>query len=77
MRPDWSEPLLPYCDMRFDFEMKRGLYMLEGQGLYLPGDEWHEIRERDFIWMGGCCRSNSTRPDGDACHKNVNRGFPL
>ena len=54
--------LLPYGDMRFDFEMnlmwfkpgvcfpavethvmEHGLYMLEGQGLYLLGADWHEI----------------------------------
>lgn len=63
--------LLPFGDLRFDFEMnlmsfapgtffpavethimEHGLYMMAGQGLYLLGEEWHEIWEDDFIWMG-------------------------
>ncbi|WP_424811188.1 (S)-ureidoglycine aminohydrolase [Roseococcus sp. YIM B11640] len=32
--------------------MEHGLYMLEGQGLYLLGREWHECWTGDFIWMG-------------------------
>src|SRR3954452_14974067 len=35
--------------------MEHGLYMLEGQGLYLLGDDWHEIWADDFIWMGSFC----------------------
>ena len=92
--------LLPYGDMRFDFEMnlmwfkpgvcfpavethvmEHGLYMLEGQGLYLLGTDWHEIWARDFIWMGGYC-PQQFYPTGyqDACYllyKNVNRDIAL
>lgn len=32
--------------------MEHGAYMLEGQGLYLLGREWHECWTGDFIWMG-------------------------
>jgi (S)-ureidoglycine aminohydrolase len=32
--------------------MQHGLYMLEGQGLYLLGRDWHECWAGDFIWMG-------------------------
>lgn len=35
--------------------MEHGLYMLEGQGLYLLGQDWHEIWADDFIWMGSFC----------------------
>jgi len=35
--------------------MEHGLYMLEGQGLYLLGGEWHECWTDDFIWMGPYC----------------------
>lgn len=35
--------------------MEHGLYMLEGQGLYLLGREWHECWTGDFIWMGPYC----------------------
>jgi (S)-ureidoglycine aminohydrolase len=92
--------LLPYGDMRFDFEMnlmwfkpgvcfpavethvmEHGLYMLEGQGLYLLGVDWHEIWERDFIWMGGYCPQQFyPTGHGDACYllyKNVNRDVAL
>lgn len=68
------EHLMPYGDMRFDFEvnilsfepgvhfpdiethiMEHGLLMLEGQGLYLLGQDWHEVWQDDFIWMGPFC----------------------
>jgi (S)-ureidoglycine aminohydrolase len=32
--------------------MEHGLFMLEGQGLYLLGGDWHECWADDFIWMG-------------------------
>ena len=92
--------LLPYGDMRFDFEMnlmwfkpgaffpdvethvmEHGLYMLEGQGLYLLGQDWHEIWAEDFIWMGGYCPQQFYPTGfGDACYllyKNVNRDVAL
>jgi (S)-ureidoglycine aminohydrolase len=92
--------LLPYGDMRFDFEMnlmwfkpgtcfpdvethvmEHGLYMLEGQGLYFLGTEWHEIWAQDFIWMGGYCPQQFYPAGfGDACYllyKNVNRDVAL
>jgi (S)-ureidoglycine aminohydrolase len=61
--------------------MEHGLYMLEGQGLYLLGSDWHEIWARDFIWMGGYC-PQQFYPTGhdDACYllyKNVNRDVAL
>lgn len=35
--------------------MEHGLYMLEGHGLYLLENEWHEVWQGDFIWMGPYC----------------------
>ena len=32
--------------------MEHGLFMLEGQGLYLLGRDWHECWAGDFVWMG-------------------------
>jgi (S)-ureidoglycine aminohydrolase len=32
--------------------MEHGLYMLQGQGLYLLGRDWHECWAGDFVWMG-------------------------
>lgn len=92
--------LLPWGDLRFDFEMnlmwfdpgasfpavethvmEHGLYMLEGQGLYRLGDEWHEIWAEDFIWMGGFC-PQQFYPTGFVksaylLYKNVNREIAL
>ena len=29
-----------------------GLYMLAGEGRYLLGEQWYEVRAGDYIWMG-------------------------
>ncbi len=61
--------------------MEHGLYMLQGQGLYLLGTEWHEIWEADFIWMGAYCPQQfyPTGPDEAAylLYKDVNRDVVL
>ena len=38
----------PYVETHI---MEHGLYMLEGQGLYLLAGDWHEVQQDDFIWM--------------------------
>ena len=92
--------LLPFGDLRFDFEMnlmffepgvcfpavethimEHGLYMLEGQGLYLLGESWHEIWREDFIWMGPFC-PQQFYPTGGVpslylLYKNMNRDVAL
>jgi (S)-ureidoglycine aminohydrolase len=35
--------------------MEHGLYMLEGHGLYHLENDWHEVWQGDFIWMGPYC----------------------
>jgi len=35
--------------------MEHGLYMLEGQGMYLLQADWHECWEGDFIYMAPFC----------------------
>ena len=61
--------------------MEHGLYMLQGQGLYLLGDDWHEIWAEDFIWMGGYCPQQFYPTGfGEAAYllyKNVNRDVAL
>jgi (S)-ureidoglycine aminohydrolase len=42
----------PYVETHI---MEHGLYMLEGQGLYLLGGDWHEAVVDDFIWMAPYC----------------------
>jgi (S)-ureidoglycine aminohydrolase len=61
--------------------MEHGLYMLEGQGLYVLGQDWHEIWVDDFIWMGSFC-PQQFYPTGQEravylLYKNVNRDVVL
>lgn len=35
--------------------MEHGLYMLEGQGMYLLQNDWHECWAKDFIYMAPFC----------------------
>ena len=42
----------PYVETHI---MEHGLYMLEGQGLYLLAGDQHEVWTDDFIWMGPFC----------------------
>lgn len=35
--------------------MEHGLYMLEGQGIYLLAGDQHEVQPGDFIWMAPYC----------------------
>ena len=42
----------PYVETHI---MEHGLYMLEGQGLYLLGGGQYEVEAGDFIWMGPYC----------------------
>lgn len=64
----------PYVETHI---MEHGLYMLEGQGLYLLGGDWHEVQPDDFIWMGPYCPQHFYCTGwGDAAYllyKDVNR----
>ncbi len=42
----------PYVETHI---MEHGLYMLEGQGLYVLAGDQHECQTGDFIWMGPYC----------------------
>jgi (S)-ureidoglycine aminohydrolase len=61
--------------------MEHGLYMLEGQGLYYLGRDWHEVNAGDFIWMGPYCPQSfyatSSDPSRYIYYKNVNRDVEL
>ena len=35
--------------------MEHGLLMLEGEGIYRLGDDWHPVTAGDFIWMAPYC----------------------
>lgn len=57
--------------------MEHGLYMLEGQGMYLLGADWHETWAGDFIWMGPYCPQlfypTGWTPSAYLLYKDVNR----
>lgn len=68
----------PYVETHI---MEHGLYMLEGQGLYLLGGDWHEVQPDDFIWMGPYCPQHFYCTGWDEAayllYKNVNRDVEL
>lgn len=49
--------LMPGAEIPFTetHVMEHGLYMLEGQGMYLLQHDWHECWEGDFIYMAPYC----------------------
>lgn len=57
--------------------MEHGLYMLEGQGMYLLQNDWHECWAEDFIYMAPFCPQFFYATGwGEASYllyKNVNR----
>jgi (S)-ureidoglycine aminohydrolase len=64
----------PYVETHI---MEHGLHMLEGQGLYLLANNWHEAVVDDFIWMAPYCPQQFYCTGwGEAAYllyKNVNR----
>ena len=61
--------------------MEHGLWFLEGKGLYMLGDDWMEVEQDDFIWMGPYCPQSfyatGPTPARYLYYKNVNREIPL
>jgi (S)-ureidoglycine aminohydrolase len=61
--------------------MEHGLLFLEGQGVYLLGDTWYEVREGDFIWMGPYAPQSfyatGQTPARYLYYKNVHRDIAL
>ena len=60
---------------------EHGLYMLQGQGVYFLGSEWHEVAEGDFIWMRAYCPQSfyagGAAPTRYLNYKNANRQILL
>ena len=69
---------LPYVETHV---MEHGLYFLAGKGLYMLGDEWMEVTQDDFIWMGPYCPqcfyATGPGPAKYLYYKNVNREVEL
>jgi (S)-ureidoglycine aminohydrolase len=61
--------------------MEHGLYMLQGKGMYLLNDRWHEVEAGDFIWMRAFCPqafvASGPEPARYLLYKNVNRQVSL
>ena len=61
--------------------MEHGLYMLQGKGLYLLNEQWHEVQAGDFIWMRPFCPqafyAGGPLPARYLLYKNMNRQFSL
>jgi (S)-ureidoglycine aminohydrolase len=61
--------------------MEHGLYMLQGQGVYLLNEDWHEVKGGDFIWMRAYCPQSyyagGPVPTRYLLYKNMNRQFKL
>ncbi|WP_250517768.1 (S)-ureidoglycine aminohydrolase [Caballeronia sp. INDeC2] len=57
--------------------MEHGLYMLEGQGMYLLQNDWHECWAQDFIYMAPFCPqffyATGWSKASYLLYKNVNR----
>ena len=61
--------------------MEHGLYMLQGKGVYLLGENWHEVQAGDFIWMRAYCPQSYYAGGPETTryllYKNVNRHISL
>ncbi|MDB5295358.1 MAG: hypothetical protein JWO31_1341 [Phycisphaerales bacterium] len=57
--------------------MEHGLYFLQGKGVYYLGDDWMEVEQDDFVWMGPYCPQSfyatGPVPSRYLYYKNVNR----
>lgn len=43
----------PFCETHVQ---EHGAYVLGGQGIYLLGEDWVQIKKEDFIWFGPFCQ---------------------
>ncbi|WP_347269088.1 (S)-ureidoglycine aminohydrolase [Paracoccus sp. (in: a-proteobacteria)] len=61
--------------------MEHGLYMLQGKGMYLFNEQWHEVEAGDFIWMRAFCPqafyAGGPGPARYLLYKNMNRQIKL
>ena len=57
--------------------MEHGMLMIQGQGIYRLGDDWHPIQDGDAVWMGPYCPqwfvATGKTPARYIYYKNVNR----
>ena len=57
--------------------MEHGLLMLQGEGIYRLGDDWHPVQAGDIIWMASYCPqwfvAMGKQPAKYLYYKDVNR----
>jgi (S)-ureidoglycine aminohydrolase len=68
---------LPFVETHI---MEHGIMFLQGQGLYLIGQEWYPVKKRDALWIAPYCQQWFTAIGQETAayiyYKNVNR-FPI
>jgi (S)-ureidoglycine aminohydrolase len=61
--------------------MEHGLYMLEGKGVYMLNERWHEVQAGDYIWMRAFCPqafyAGGPTPTRYLLYKDMNRQVSL
>ncbi|MCY4541167.1 MAG: bifunctional allantoicase/(S)-ureidoglycine aminohydrolase [Rhodobacteraceae bacterium] len=69
---------IPFAEMHV---MEHGLYVLEGQALYLLNQDWVEVNEGDYMWLRAfcpqACIASGTGPFRYLLYKDVNRHAAL
>jgi (S)-ureidoglycine aminohydrolase len=65
---------LPFVETHI---MEHGLLMLQGQGIYRLGDDWHPVQTGDVIWMAPYCpqwfAAIGETPASYIYYKDINR----
>lgn len=60
---------------------EHGMYILDGEGMYLLEDKWMGIKKTDFIWMGAYCQQAAygigTKPFTYIYSKDCNRDVAM
>jgi (S)-ureidoglycine aminohydrolase len=61
--------------------MEHSLYMLQGKGVYLLNERWHEVQAGDYIWMRAFCPqafyAGGPGPSRYLLYKDMNRQVRL
>lgn len=68
----------PFCETHVQ---EHGAYLLGGQGMYLLGEDWVQVKKEDFIWFGPFCQqatyATGREPYYYIYSKDMNRDAPI
>jgi (S)-ureidoglycine aminohydrolase len=68
----------PFCETHVQ---EHGAYVLGGQGMYLLGEDWLQVKKEDFIWFGPFCQqatyATGREPYWYIYSKDMNRDAPI